>query len=373
MEPRPVDFGASETIPQVRPWLGDAERAAVDEVIASGWLTEGRQAKAFGDELNTLMDAPYGVFAPNGTLALALGLMALGIAPGDEVLIPDTTFAGSANAVVMVGATPVFVDVERETFQLDVEQAEARVTRRTRAIMPVHLYGALCDMDAVTAFATAHGLRVIEDAAQAVGVRRGDRHAGTFGDVGCFSFFADKTITTGEGGYVVCREPETYARLLHLRNQGRLDRGTFVHPEIGYNFRITDMQAAIGRVQLAKLDAIIGAKRAHHAAYREGLTDLEAVRVLGGGSGVSFVPFRCVLMADRAHELMTYLEVRGIEARTVFAPLHEQPAFARWAGDGADFASSRYAFDHGVCLPVYPELSPAQIARVIATIVDFYR
>ena len=239
--------------------------------------------------------------------------------------------------------------------------------------MPVHLYGTLCDMDAVSAFAGEHGLRVIEDAAQAVGVRRGDRHAGTFGDVGCFSFFADKTITTGEGGYVVCREPEIYDRLLHLRNQGRLDRGAFVHPEIGYNFRITDMQAAIGRVQLAKLDAIIEAKRAHHAAYREGLADLEAVRVLGSAPGVSFVPFRCVLMAERAHELMAHLEVRGIEARTVFAPLHQQPAFARWAGDDADFPVARHAFEHGVCLPVYPELSPAQIARVIGAIVDFYR
>ena len=371
-----MDLSAPETIPQVRPWLGDAERDAVAASLASGWITEGPETEAFGAELRAKMGARHGVFAPNGTLALALGLMALGIGPGDEVLIPDTTFVGSATSVVMVGATPVFVEVEAETFQIDVELARAFVTARTRAVMPVHLYGALCDMDAVAAFAARNGLLVIEDAAQALGVFHGGRHAGTIGDVGCFSFFADKTITTGEGGYVTCRDAEVHRRLLYLRNQGRLDRGSFIHPRIGYNFRITDMQAAMGRVQLRKLDAIVAAKQAHHAAYSAAFAGLRQVRVLGGAPGSTFVPFRCVLMAERAHELMAYLETRGIQARTVFAPMHQQPCFAGRddiaPADPEAFPNSRYAFEHGVCLPIFPELTPDQIARIVEAVVNFY-
>lgn len=363
-------------IPQIRPWLGDAERDAVTEVLASGWITEGRVAEAFGAELNALMGAEHGVFAPNGTLALALGLMALDIGPGDEVLVPDTTFAGSATAVLLAGATPVFVDVESATYQFDVTRAEAAITPRTRAVMPVHLYGGLCDMDAVVAFAQRHGLRVIEDAAQAVGVSRSGRHAGTMGDVGCFSFFADKTITTGEGGYVVCRDLAVHQRLLFLRNQGRLRRGSFVHDEIGYNFRITDIQAAMGLAQLRRLDAIVAAKRAHQIAYRDAFADVAEVRVLHGAPEDGFVPFRCVLMAERAHDLMAWLEMRNIEVRTVFTPLHRQPCFIDHpgvaTGPNLAFPNADHAYEHGVCLPMFAELTPAQIACVAAAVVEFY-
>ena len=370
-----MDFGAPEIIPQVKPWLGEAERNAVAEVISSGWITEGPATEAFGAELNAAMGARHGVFAPNGTLALALGLMALGVGAGDEVLVPDTTFAGSATAVMMVGAKPIFVEVEGRSFQIDVAKAHQAVTPRTRAVMPVHLYGAMCDMDAVMEFAAQHDLLVIEDAAQAIGISRKGRHAGTIGDVGCFSFFADKTITTGEGGYVVCRDAEVHRKMLFLRNQGRLDRGSFIHDEIGYNMRITEMQAAIGRVQLSKLDAIVAAKVSHHAAYAQAFEGLESVRVLSGAPDANFVPFRCVLMAERASELMARLELRSINARTVFAPLHRQPCFAGLLtskGEGSGFENSDYAFEHGVCLPVYPELTSNQIERVVEAVVDFY-
>ena len=217
---------------------------------------------------------------------------------------------------------------------------------------------------------------MIEDAAQAVGVFHRGRHAGTIGDVGCFSFFADKTITTGEGGYVVCRDAEVHRKLLYLRNQGRLDRGSFIHDQIGFNFRITEMQAAVGRVQLGKLDAIVSAKLAHHAAYCEAFAGLSQVRILGGGSASNFVPFRCVLMAERAHALMAWLEGRGIKARAVFAPLHRQPCFIDAGiktGKDEDFPNAIHACEHGVCLPIFPELTPGQIARIVEAVVDFYR
>ncbi len=264
----------------------------------------------------------------------------------------------------------------RQPIQFDVTRAEAAITPRTRAVMPVHLYGGLCDMDAVVAFAQRHGLRVIEDAAQAVGVSRSGRHAGTMGDVGCFSFFADKTITTGEGGYVVCRDLAVHQRLLFLRNQGRLRRGSFVHDEIGYNFRITDIQAAMGLAQLRRLDAIVAAKRAHQIAYRDAFADVAEVRVLHGAPEDGFVPFRCVLMAERAHDLMAWLEMRNIEVRTVFTPLHRQPCFIDHpgvaTGPNLAFPNADHAYEHGVCLPMFAELTPAQIACVAAAVVEFY-
>ncbi len=367
-------------IPQVSPWLGDEEQAAVAQTIADNWITEGPQCAAFSAALNTLMSAQYGVFAPNGTLALVLGLLALGIGPGDEVLVPDTTFIGSANAVLLTGATPVFVEVNDQNYQIDVSACSAMLSDRTRAIMPVHLYGMTANMHEVMNFARAHGLQIIEDAAQAVGVRYAGQHAGTFGDVGCFSFFADKTITTGEGGYVVCRDETVYERLRLLRNQGRLDRGSFFHPAIGYNFRITDMQAAVGLTQLAKLDEIIVRKHAILNWYHEELDHVGAVVFLSVEPGSEYVPFRAMLLCERAHDLMAHLERHGVQTRSFFVPMHRQPCFASLdvhnGGtldlDDARYPNAIYGYEHGVSLPIFPTLAREQVAYIGAAIRSFY-
>lgn len=368
------------TIPQVMPWLGAEEQAAVLATLADGWITEGSRAAEFSAQLNQLIGVPYGVFAPNGTLALVLGLLALGIGHGDEVLVPDTTFIASANAVCMVGATPVLVDVTPGTYQIDVAACARALTARTRAIMPVHLYGMVANMVAVGEFARAHGLLVIEDAAQAIGVHYQGRHAGTFGDVGCFSFFADKTITTGEGGYVVCHSAALDERLRLLRNQGRLDRGSFVHPALGYNFRITDMQAALGMAQLAKLPAIVERKRAILGWYHVQLDCVEQVRFLPVEPGSEHVPFRAVLLCDAAHELMEYCARQGIQSRTFFYPLHRQPCFSgldRARGgpldlDDRHFPHAIEGYQRGILLPIFPTLAEAQVAQIGAAIRSFY-
>lgn len=303
-----------EQIPQVRPWLDQDDARAVAEIMETSWITEGEAATVFSVELNKLIGAPYGVFAPNGTLALALGLMALGLRPGDEVIVPDITFIGSATAVILAGGVPVFVDVEPATYQIDVAQIEARLSPRTRALMPVHLFGTACDMDAVLEVSRKHGLCVIEDAAQGVGVTYRGRHVGAMGDVGCFSFFADKTITTGEGGYVTCQDLELYERLLHLRNQGRVMRG-------------------------------------------------------------GLVPFRCVIMGECITGLQEHLTDRGIESRLFFYPLHKQPCFKdlAQASKDEDFPNAVQGSQQGLCLPIFPTLEPDQVRRISLSIREFYK
>lgn len=368
-------------IPQTRPTLGTEELAELQGVIADTWLTEGPRSAAFSTRLNTLIDSPYGVFAPNGTLALVLGLLALGIGPGDEVIVPDTTFIGSANAVVMVGATPVLVDVDPDYFCICPERAAAAVTGRTRAIMPVHMFGGAADMTAVMALAAKHGLLVIEDAAQALGVTWNGRPAGSIGDVGCFSFFADKTITTGEGGYVTCRDPAVHERLRLLRNQGRFDRGSFIHPAIGYNFRITDLQAAVGLAQLDRFDALVAGKARVVSRFRDALAGLDEVRVIGPQPGSTFVPFRTVLIGERIDALTAHLEASGIQTRSFFYPLHRQPCFTEapervgGAGrlDDALFPNAISGFDRGLCLPVFPTLTEREIDHMTAAVRQFYR
>jgi perosamine synthetase len=361
-------------IPQVQPWIGSEEQALVGGVVSDNWLTEGPRSKEFGQRLLELMDAPYGVFAPNGTLALALALMALEVFRDAEVIVPDATFVGSASAVILAGAKPVFVDIDSQTLQIDIEQAEKAVTSNTAAIMPVHLMGASADMDGVMELAERRGLKVVEDAAQGIGVNYRGRHVGTIGDVGCFSFFADKTITTGEGGFVTCNSEEVYERLQLIRNQGRLKSGSFIHPAVGFNFRITDMQAAIGIAQLSKLDQIVSRKRANHARYQELLAQNPHVRVFSAPQAGNHVPFRCAVHCEDAFELAKFLDDNCVDTRRFFYPLHRQPCFTDLFGpiDDGPFASSIDAYEHGLLLPVYPTMSHADIDHIALTINRFY-
>lgn len=366
-------------VPQVFPWLSEEEKEEVNSVLDANWITEGPKTDEFSKQLNKLIGTEYGVFAPNGTLALFLGLLALGIGKGDEVIVPDTTFIASANAVILTGATPVFVDVCRENYQIDILKCEQVITPNTKAIMPVHLYGMIANMNKVVQFAEKYKLKIIEDAAQAIGVTYYERHAGTFGDIGCFSFFADKTITTGEGAYVVCKDKKIYERLLLLRNQGRFNRGSFIHPEVGYNFRITDIQAAIGLVQLKKLDKIIERKQKILGLYKQELKELSQIDFLKVEQGSTYVPFRVVIFYKQAQKLMQYLSERQIQTRTFFYPLHKQPCFQyldkKQGGmlnlNDAYFENALYGYERGICLPVFPTLSEDQIRYVCNMIKEF--
>jgi perosamine synthetase len=366
---------------QFAPYLGKEEYKAIAGCFKRNWITEGPLMKDFESRLHKLIGSKYGVFAPNGTLALYLGLKAMGIKPGDEVIVPDFTFIGSATAVQMNGAVPVFVDVNRRNFQIDTESCQRAVSPKTKAIMPVHIYGMAANMDKVRSFAKKNKLMIIEDAAQAVGVKYKGQHCGTFGEVGCFSFFADKTITTGEGGFIVTNKKSIYEDLLYLRNQGRISRGTFIHPHLGYNFRMTDIQMAIGIEQLKKLPEIVSRKMKIYNLYRKELAGVKEITFTELEPGSSYIPFRVAIIAKNAHELMAYTETKGVQSRTFFYPLHRQPCFqylkeeknhGHYLDDDL-FPNTLYGYNNGVCLPSFVSLQDRQIKYVCAQIKEFYK
>jgi len=361
-------------VSQFEPFIGDEEYKAIKDCFDNNWITEGPKSNEFSEKLIELTGAKYGVFAQNGTIALYLALKAIGIGPGHEVIVPNFTFIASANAVEMCGATPVFVDIDEKTLQINVNACQKSLTANTKAILPVHLYGMAADMTAVMRFAKNNNLMVVEDAAQGIGVKWKGRHVGTYGDVGCFSFFADKTITTGEGGFVITDDKEIYESMLYLRNQGRLYRGTFKHERIGYNFRITDIQAAIGIVQIGKLPVIIEKKKLLLEIYKENLRDIPGIRIVTPTQDSNHIPFRVVIVSDfPINALIKFLKEKEIETRTAFYPLHRQPCYSSYASSTGDFCVSDYIYDHAACLPTYPSLAQEKVVYICDSIREYVR
>ena len=367
-------------VPQSQPFLGPEEYAVMKDCFENNWITEGPTSEEFMHRMRELTGAKHAVLAPNGTLALYLGLRALGIGPGDEVIVPDFTFIASATAVEMTGATPVFCDVDY-TLHMNVRDAERVLTAKTKAVMPVHIFGGTAAMEHVVPFAREHNLLMIEDACQAVGINHNGRHCGTFGDIGIFSFFCDKTITTGEGGMVITDNPILYDKLRYLRNQGRLDRGSFEHPEIGYNFRTTDLNTAIGIEQLKKLPNIIHRKQFIFKAYEKNLDELVRKGVLDmvliHDKTKPYIPFRVPIMVDNAKKLMAFLETKEIQTRQFFYPMHKQPCFQYLKRQGHElddrlFPIATKVASRGVCLPCFPALTVHQVKYVCDMIKEFF-
>lgn len=360
-------------ITQVHPYFTQEETKEVSESIKNAWVTEGPKCKEFVERMLAMAGAKYAVLAPNGTLALYIALMVLDIGAGDEVIVPDFTMMASASSIYLTGAKPVFVDVSREYLNIDPLQIERFITKKTKAIMPVHQYGQGADMDAILRIAKKHKLLVLEDAAQVVGVYYKKRHLGTFGDLGTFSFFADKTITTGgEGGMVVTNSKRLYEKLRLFRNHGRPHSGTFIHPTMGYNFRITDLQAAVGIAQLRKFDTIKKRKIENDELYKKQLAEVKQITFVARSKDSTFIPFRTNLFAQKLPQLMLHMEKMGIQTRGMFYPLHKQPGFRKFNYQDRDYPNSIYAYKNGMSLPVHFALTKNEIKYICDTIKDFY-
>lgn len=356
-----------EYIPQFEPWLGDEELALLTECIRDNWITGGKKVKEFEQQIAELCDVKYAIACCNGTLALYMGLKALGVGRGDEVIVPDFTFIASANSVIMAGAKPVFVDVDRQSFNIDPKRIGWAITQGTKAIMPVHIYGQSADMDAIMDLARKYNLKVIEDAAQGIGVTFNGKPVGGLGDVGCLSFYADKTITTGCGGMVLTNDSELADRCLRLAHQGNLSKGQYIHETIGYNLRLTDLQAAVGLAQLSKLPTIISSKKRNEVLYRELLENIvEFPHII---SQCFNVPFRIVILVDDPDQLSNYLDEQHIGTKRVFYPLHMQPCY----NTGGEYPATEYIYNRGLALPSSANLTEEQIEYVCEKIKGYCR
>jgi len=358
----------TRAIPQFRSFLEHSDYQAIERVFNNRYIAEGPVAVEFRDKLLSVIGSPYGALASNGTLALYLALKALNIGPGDEVLVQDSTFIATANAVEMVGAKPVFVDIVSPT-DPSIDLGKIKLNKNIKALMIAHLFGTACsNTHEVKSYCEANGLYLVEDAAQAYGVTDGKKHCGTYGTVGTFSFFADKTITTGEGGLVVTPDEQINTRLSFLRNQGRMASGTFVHPEIGFNFRMTDIQCALGVAQMAKLDFIVQEKAALYERYEQKLRG--HVEFLTLNPDFNYIPFRIVVFTENASEIMEKMKADGIEARSVFYPMHKQPCFLKYQYSNSDFTNANQCYETGICLPTWIGLTDEEIDYVCNSLIS---
>jgi perosamine synthetase len=355
-------------IPVYQPDLSGNEKKYVLECLDSTWISsKGRFIGDFEGGFASYVDAPHAVSVCNGTVALHLALVALGIGPGDEVIVPSLTYIASVNAIHYVGATPVFAESLADTWQVDPEDVERRIGPRTRAVMAVHLYGGSCEMDRLVALCEQYGLKLVEDCAEAIGTRIGDRHVGTFGDVATFSFFGNKTITTGEGGMVTCKDPVLDASLRHLRGQGLAANREYWHDVIGYNYRMTNICAAIGLAQLERVDEILNDKIALAERYR---TALAGTPVVFQATRPAEVPSHWMVTvltpaaADR-DPLRAALADVGVETRPAFHPVHTMPMYH----DGTTtLPVAEDIAARGINLPSWHGLGDENMRKIVLTI-----
>ena len=361
-----------QNIPVYAPSLDGNERRYVDQCLDSSWISSrGKFVERFEHEFAGYIGAPHATTVANGTVALHLAMIALGIGPGDEVIVPTLTYIASVNTIAQTGATPVFVDSLASTWQVDPDAIRKAITARTRAVMVVHLYGHPCDMAPIAALCAERGLLLIEDCAEAFGSRYRGKHVGTFGDVATFSFFGNKTITTGEGGMVVCREAATHRRCEKLKNQGVVDYRQYWHDELAYNYRMTNVCAAIGVAQLERADEIIGKKRAIADWYAESLEDVPVTLNRAFGDVVHSYWMNCMLVPDAGarDELREHLARGGIETRPVFYPAHKMPTF----NTSAVYPHAEAIGSRGINLPSGPLLKREQVAQIGEEISRFFK
>lgn len=359
-------------IPIYRPDLSGNEKKYVNDCIETSWISSrGRFVGEFEERFAQRIGVAHAASVCNGTAALHLALVVLGIGPGDEVIVPTLTYIASVNAIAYTGATPVFVDSLASTWQMDPDDVRRHVTPRTRAIMAVHLYGQACDMQALGDIAREHRLLLVEDCAEAFGTLYHGQHVGTFGDISTFSFFGNKTITTGEGGMVVMNDKTLNERARHFKGQGLAAHREYWHDVVGYNYRMTNIEAAIGLAQLERADDFIRRKRQLAELYASAFDGLP-VQLHAEAPGTVHSYWMVSLLVEAAQDrdpLRAHLAADGIETRPLFYPVHTMPMYAR------SFRKHAVAEDlawRGINLPSWPGLGEAEVGHIAASVRAFH-
>lgn len=363
------------SIPVAIPDLEGNEFKYLMDAFLSTWISSsGEYITKFEKDFSAFCDTEYGVATSNGTVAIHLALEALRIGKGDEVIVPDLTFAATINAVFHAGATPVIVDVELDSWCIDPEEIEKAITPATKAIIPVHIYGQPCDMDKILAIAKKHNLYVIEDCAEAHGALYNGKKVGSFGDIATFSFFANKIITTGEGGMCLTNSAELSDRMRVLRDHGMNKSKRYWHDEVGYNYRMTNIQAAIGCAQLERIERIIVDRDKLEAFYES---------ILGKYNFIEFqkrfTPQRrrtvwLISMLIKKPELksafMQWFKENGIDIRPFFYPLSDMPVYKQYFTSSKSFRNSKLLSEVGISLPTHKEVDLKKFEQVLESFVE---
>jgi perosamine synthetase len=360
-------------IPVSEPVITGNELAYVSECITSGWISSlGSFVQRFEQVFAERYGMPYALTVCNGTAALHLGLMAAGIGSGDEVIVPAMTFVATANAVAYTGAKPVFVDADPVYWNMDHSLLESAITPKTRAIMPVHLFGQVADMDLIRGFARKHQLIIIEDTAEAQEGKWGNQYAGSFGDLSTFSFYGNKLISTGEGGMLLLRDRDQYQRAKLLRDHAMDPLRRYYHPEIGYNYRMTNIQAALGVAQMEYVDATIARKTQIAQWYLKelkGVSGIQLPQELPGSRHAHWL-FSIVIessLSIERDELIMKLRKHGVDSRPFFHPMPDLPAYAD-QGKNREFPVARWLGSRGLSLPSSPLLTQEQVRFICSTL-----
>jgi len=345
-------------IPVYQPSLRGNEKRYVNECLDSTWISSrGEFIQRFEASFAEFTGVAHATSVCNGTVAIHLALLALGIGPGDEVIVPTLTYVASVNAIVYTGATPVFVDSCRDSWQMSPDAVLRAITPRTRALLPVHIYGHPANMDRLGEIAAAHNLLIIEDCAEAIGARWRGTHVGSLGHIGAFSFFGNKTVTTGEGGMVVTNDLAILERAAHLKNQGQAPGKRYWHDVIGYNYRMTNIAAAIGLAQMERAAELVErGPEVQHAYW-----------------------MYSILTPGNRDAIMQRMLERGVETRPVFFPVHTMPMYRHLqqtresdteTEESSLFPVATEISARGLNLPSWPDMTDEQIRHVVATLAD---
>ncbi len=367
-------------IPVCKPWLPGKEKEYVNDTIDTNWISSaGEYIERFESKFAKFCDSNYGICCSNGLAALHLACLAIGLKKGDEVIVPTFTMAASINAIIFTGATPVLVDCDKETYCIDVNQIEKKITSKTKAIMPVHIYGHSCDMAPIMQLAKKYNLYVIEDAAEAHGAEYGGKKCGSIGDIGCFSFYANKILTTGEGGMCVTNNKEFADKMKKLRNHA-FDVPRFVHNEVGYNYRLTNIQAAIGVAQVENAELLVDSRRNIGIRYNKLLAETGGIILPAEKPYAKNVYWMYGIVLDKSvrltkEEVMEKLKERGIDTRGFFKPMHKQPAYANKTIENSPDCTGKFPVadfigERGFYLPSSSNLTDQEAEFVVKELKD---
>jgi perosamine synthetase len=361
-------------IPVSEPLLGKEEMENVIKAVKSTWISsKGEFIPQFEERFANYCNKKYGISTSSGTAALHLALSSLGIKRGDEVIVPVLTFIATANAVTYCNAKPIFVDSDFETWNIDPEKIEEKITNKTKAIIPVHLYGNPCDMKPILDIAKDHDLFIIEDAAEAHGAEYNGKKVGSFGDIGCFSFYGNKLITTGEGGMCITDNEELSVKMKILKDHGMDPSRKYWHNFIGFNYRMTNIQAAIGLAQLKKLDNFIKIKRSNAMLYNSLLKNIDGIKLPPETKNAKNIYWLYSVLIGHKFDvikdnLIDKLKENGIETRPFFPPLNIQPPYINQVKE--NFPVAEELFKMGINLPSAVSIKKDEIKFVVDTVLS---